>query len=170
MRKIKKIIGLVLYHSIAKHLPRSSSPLKFGRIRTFCAKLILTKCGKKVNIEKGAVFSSKITIGNNSGIGVNAYISACHIGDDVMMGPYCTIYESNHKFDRTDIPMREQGFTYYDPVEIGNDVWIGGHVTIMPGVKIGNHCVIGACSVVTKDIPDWGIAVGNPAVVKKFRK
>lgn len=66
--------------------------------------------------------------------------------------------------------MREQGFTYYDPVEIGNDVWIGGHVTIMPGVKIGNHCIIGVCSVVTKDISDWAMDVGNPAIVKKYRK
>ena len=126
---------------------------------------------RKSEYWKKCCFSCKVTLGNNSDIGINANIvGACHIGDDVMMGLYCTIYENNHKFVRTDIPMREQGFTYYDPVEIGNDVWIGGHVTIMPGVKIGNHCIIGVCSVVTKDISDWAMDVGNPAIVKKYRK
>ncbi len=173
MRKIKKIIGIILYNMWGKHLPVSFSHIKLGQkgFRAFCGKLILKKCGKNVNIERGAVFSSKIELGNNSGIGVNASISgACVIGDDVMMGPDCIIYTWNHKTDDLTKPMRGQGFQEERPVYIGDDVWIGGRVIILPGVHIGDHCIIGAGAVVTKDVPDWAIAAGNPAVVKKYRK
>lgn len=170
---MKKYIGLVLYNLIAKHLPVSFSHVKLGqkRLRNLCGKMILAKCGDNVNIEKGALFSSKVELGNKSGIGINASIGGrCIIGDDVMMGPDCIIYTRNHKFDDTSTTMRGQGFQEEKPVYIGNDVWIGGRVTILPGVHIGSHCIIGAASVVTKDVPDWAIVAGNPAVVKKLRK
>ena len=170
--KMKKFIGLIIYNLLAKHLPVSFSHIRLGqkKIRAFCGKMILTKCGKNVNIEKGALFSSRVELGNNSGIGINASIGGkCVIGDDVMMGPDCVIYTRNHKFDDVSIVMRNQGFQEEKPVYIGDDVWIGGRVTILPGVHIGSHCIIGAASVVTKDVPDWAIAAGNPAVVKKYR-
>ena len=87
-----------------------------------------------------------------------------------MMGPECYIYTRNHAFSRTDVPMREQGMQDFKPVTIGNDVWIGARVTILPGVKIGNGCIIGAGSVVTKNLPDFAIGGGNPARVLKYRK
>ena len=102
MKKIKKIIGLILYNLIAKHLPNTTSAIKIGqkKIRALCGRLILPKCGKNVNIEKGAVFSSKVHLGENSGIGIDSYIAGtCYIGNDVMMGPQCIIYTRNHKFD-----------------------------------------------------------------------
>ncbi len=169
---IKKAIGLFLYYLIGKHLPVSFSRIRIGQkaFRRMCGKLILNKCGKKVNIEKGAIFSSKVEIGDFSGIGIDAFIEGtCYIGNDVMMGPKCSIYTLNHKTDDITRPMRGQGFTAEKPVFIGDDVWIGANVTILPGVKIGSHSIIGACAVVTKDIPDWAVAVGNPAVVKKYR-
>ncbi len=173
MRKIKKLLGIMLYNGFAKYLPTSFSPIKIGqkKLRAFCGKMIIQKCGRNVNIERGAVFSSKVELGNNSGIGINASIGGkCIIGDDVMMGPECIIYTRNHKFDDTKATMRGQGFQEVKTVYIGNDVWIGGRVIILPGVHIGSHCIIGAGSVVTKDIPDWAIVAGNPAVVKKYRK
>lgn len=172
MKKAKKIFGLFLYNVFAKHLPVSYSPIKIGQksIRAFCGKLIIAKCGENVNIEKGAVFSSKVEMGNNSGIGINASIGGTVIiGNDVMMGPECTIYTRNHKFDDVTTTMREQGFQEEKPVYIGDDVWIGGRVIILPGVNIGSHSIIGAGSVVTKDVPEWSVACGNPAVVKKYR-
>jgi len=173
MHKIKKYLGMIIYNLIAKHLPVSFSPIKMGQkqIRGFCGKMILAKCGKNVNIEKGALFSSKVELGDNSGIGINSSIGGrCIIGNDVMMGRDCIVFTRNHKFDDITTTMRGQGFQEEKPVYIGDDVWIGGRVTILPGVHIGNHCIIGAGSVVSKDIPDWAIAVGNPAVVKKYRK
>lgn len=173
MGKLKKIVGFGLYRGIAKHLPPSQFFVNIGQkqLRAFCGKLILAKCGKNVNIEKGAVFSSKVELGDRSGIGVDADIKGkCVIGNNVMMGPQCIIYTRNHKFDDVSIPMREQGFQEEKPVYIGDDVWIGSRVTILPGVKIGSHSIIGAGAVVTKDVPEWAIVGGNPAVVKKFRK
>ena len=74
------------------------------------------------------------------------------------------------KFDDVTTTMRGQGFQEEKPVHIGDDVWIGGRVIILPGVHIGSHSIIGAGAVVTKDVPEWAIAAGNPAVVKKYRK
>ena len=86
------------------------------------------------------------------------------------MGPNCTIYSQNHNFSDCSIPIIKQGMSQIEPVTIGDDVWIGKNVTILPGVNIGSHSIIGACAVVTKDIPEWAIAVGNPAIIKKYRK
>ena len=170
---IKRKIGGLLYYSIARHLPRSYSGFKIGQtgLRRFCGKLMLSHCGKKVNIEHNALFSPKVSLGDYSGIGVNAKIyGTCVIGNYVMMGEDCTIITRNHKFDRTDIPMMEQGFEEEKPVHIVNDVWIGDRVTIMPGVHIGDGCVIGAGAVVTRDIPPYSIAAGVPAKVLRSRK
>ena len=170
---IKKIIGFSIYHLLAKHLPRSNHIFNIGqkKLRYMCAKLILDNCGKDVNVEKNAFFSSKVSIGDHSGIGVRASIGGtCIIGKDVMMGPDCIIYTRNHKFDDCSLPMRLQGHQEEKPVIIGDDVWIGGRVIILPGVKIGSHSIIGAGSVVTKDVPDYAIVAGNPAMVKKYRK
>ena len=87
-----------------------------------------------------------------------------------MVGPGVYIYTQNHKSDRTDITMDQQGFAEEKPVKIGNDVWIGARVTILPGVEIGDGCIIGASAVVTKSIPPYSVVAGNPAVVKKNRK
>ena len=172
MKQIKRNIGFILYNCFAKYLPVSFSCINIGqkKIRSLCGKLLLDKCGNNVNIEKGAIFSTRVQLGNNSGIGIRSSIGGkCIIGDDVLMGPECVIYTRNHCFSDTTKTIRGQGFQKEEPVYIGDDVWIGGRVTILPGVHIGNHCIIGAASVVTKDIPDWSIACGNPAVVKKNR-
>ena len=173
MRKIKKIIGLILYHFIGKHLPSSTSFIKIGQkgFRAFCGKLILNKCGKNVNIENKAVFSSRVELGDRSGIGAGSLVAGkCIIGNDVMMGPNCIIYTTNHKIDDVTVPMNTQGNAEEKPVTIGDDVWIGSRVIILPGVKIGSHSVIGAGAIVTKDVPEYAIAAGNPATVKKYRK
>lgn len=172
--KIKKLFGLLLYNSICKRLP-SSCCFVGGKVwkgcRAFCGRLMLASCGVNVNIEKGAVFSPKCTLGDNSGIGKYAIISGeTHIGRNVMMGPYCIIYDRNHEFARTDIPMRCQGFQESKPVRIGDDVWIGARVIILPGAEIGNGVIIGAGAVVTGNIPDYAIIGGVPARVIKFRR
>ena len=90
------------------------------------------------------------------------------IGDNVMMAPGVTILTTNHRFDRTDIPMIEQGHVSA-PVSIGNDVWIGQRAMIMPGVHIGNGCIVAAGAVVTKDVPDFAVVGGVPARILKYR-
>lgn len=172
MRKIKVALGEIIYVLFAKSLPVSYQI--FGGeakwLRKICGKLILEKCGKNVNIERGAVFSSHVSLGNNSGIGINASLTgSVIIGDNVMMGSDCTMYSRNHAFDRTDVPMCEQGYLPEKTIVIGDDVWIGGHVIILPGVHIGNGAIVGAGAVVTKDVPQYAVVGGNPAKVIKYR-
>lgn len=122
------------------------------------------------NIEKAASFNKQLKIGDKSGIGYKCECSGpITIGNNVMMGPEVVIYTRNHKRDSIDIPMCEQGFDDFKPVTIGDDVWLGRRVMIMPGVTIGNHCIIGAGAVVAKDIPDYAVVVGNPAKIVKYR-
>lgn len=172
MRKIKVALGKIIYVLFAKWLPVSYQI--FGGyakwLRKICGKLILEKCGKNVNIERGAVFSSHVSLGNNSGIGINASLTgSVVIGDNVMMGSDCTMYSRNHAFYRTDVPMCEQGYLPEETIVIGDDVWIGGHVIILPGVHIRNGAIVGAGAVVTKDVPQYAIVGGNPAKVIKYR-
>lgn len=169
--KVSQIIFSVLY-LIVKYCPKSSSHIPFmGRARSFIASKVITKCGTNVNIERGATFSRRLSLGNNSGLGVNCQIQGTVIiGNDVMMGPEVFIYTTNHSFEKTDIPMRLQGYQEEKPVYIGDDVWIGSRVTILPGVMIGSGSIIGAGSVVTKDVPPYAIIAGNPAILRKMRK
>ena len=128
--------------------------------------MMLSAAETDINIERGAKFAMSTEIGDHSGIGIDSRLyGRVKIGENVMMGPECYIYTCNHQTDRTDIPMNQQGYTEECPVIIGNDVWIGSRVTILPGVHIGNGVVIGASSVVTKDIPDYAVVGGNPAKV-----
>lgn len=86
-------------------------------------------------------------------------------GDDCFVGPNVGIYTACHSTDPVERNSRRE---WACPVTIGDNCWIGGDVTILPGVTIGNNCTIGAGSVVTRDIPDNSVAVGNPArVIKK---
>ena len=86
------------------------------------------------------------------------------IGDDCFIGPNVSIYTACHSTDPEERNSRRE---WAEPVSIGNNVWIGGSVTILPGVNIGNNVTIGAGSVVTKDIPDNVVAAGNPCRVIK---
>lgn len=171
--KSRQYVGYFLYQ-IARHLPQSYSRVGgaiWKKTRAFCANLMVEKCGKNVNIEKNAIFSPRTVIGNNSGIGLNAHIyGPVRIGDNVMMAPDCIIYVRNHELSRLDIPMCEQGSTEERIVTIDDDVWIGGRVIILPGVSIGTGSVIGAGSVVTKDVQPYTIVAGNPAKIIGSRK
>ena len=173
---MKKRLCKLLYYHFAIHLPSTTSR-RGGKvslkIRQFLCKRIFEYCGNNVNIEKGAHFGSgdKIRIGNNSGLGINCHIpNGSIIGNDVMMGPNCFVHYRNHCFARSDIPMRLQGYSENKPVIIEDDVWIGQDVTIMVGRQIKKGSIVAACSVVTKDFPEYSIIGGNPARLIKNRK
>lgn len=162
-------IFLYLLMTVGKWLPPSY--LKpFGRlakkIRAAMARRISPHLGQNVNIEKGAYVLRDTVVGDNSGIGVNCEI--CYgltIGKNVMMGPECLFYSNSHKFDKE--TKRFEGFTEINPIVIEDDVWIGRRAIIMGGVTIGKGSIIGAGAVVTKSVPPYSLAAGNPAVVKK---
>lgn len=167
-------LNLFLYYGILKFLPSSNNRyFKFIRIiRSSIAKHLFSKAGKNINIEKGAVFGTgnNIEIGNYSGLGVKCNVRGpLKIGDNVMMGPEVRIITNIHIFDRIDIPMRTQGHRIKGVV-IGNDVWIGARVIILPGVSIGDGVIIGAGSIVTKNIQPYAIVGGAPAKLIRLRK
>lgn len=167
-----RAFAIVLYNTVAIRLPLSNSRLNLGarRLRAFCARHMLAACGRNVNVERHAHFGRGVTLGDNSGIGVNASVGEqTHIGNDVMMGPDCLIYTTMHRFDRADVPMREQGYTPVRPVVIEDDCWIGARVVIMPGVTLGRGCVVGTGAVVTHDVPPYAVVGGVPARILKYR-
>jgi maltose O-acetyltransferase len=174
IRNMLRIICLILYYGFLQFLPPTNNRyFKIIRpIRSSIAKLCLDFAGKNINVEQGANFGDGkgISIGDNSGIGVKCFVRGpLEIGNDVMMGPEVIIMTVNHGFERIDIPMMEQPSSPSKKVIIGNDVWIGTRVIILSGVTIGNGVIIGAGAIVTKDIPDYAIAAGNPAKIIRYR-
>lgn len=170
MWTVEKKILFMLYRITAAWLPISRRSSIAKKLRVFWTRKIVKRCGEDINIERNAVFGPMLEIGNGSGVGIDCEIyGPVSIGENVMMGPEVVIYTSGHKHNRIDIPMGKQGDDGIKPVNIGNDVWIGRRAIIMPGVKIGNGCIIGAAAVVTKNIPDYSVAVGVPAKVVKNR-
>lgn len=124
-------------------------------------------------------YGENIHIGNHCEINMNCVFLDCNtitIGDNCGFGPNVQIYTVYHPVKATDRVHTSENklFPFWTcqsaPVHIGNYVWIGGNVVILPGVKIGNRVTIGAGSVVTKDIPDDSLAVGNPCrVIRSLR-
>lgn len=158
----------LLLATIGKALPNYSKP--FGKtankFRCYCARHIVQEMGVGCDIDKGAVVNPNVVIENYGCVGVNSLVSPyTTIGQHAMMGPECLIYTNNHKFDKE--LMRFEGFTERKPVVIEEYAWIGARVIILPGITIGKGSVVGAGSVVTKNIPPYSVAGGNPARVIK---
>lgn len=110
-------------------------------------------------------YGDHITIGKGTFINYNCTIldtGKVSIGTDCMFGPNVSLYAAGHPLHPA---TRNTLYEYGRDVTIGNNVWLGGNVVVCPGVTIGDNCVIGAGSVVTKDIPAWSLAVGNPCRV-----
>lgn len=134
-------------------------------------KEMLGSVGEKVWI--GKTFScdncKNIHIGNNFTGNFNLTIldiKEVYIGDNVMIGPNTLITTVGHPLTPK---KRRQHLGQASEIKIGDDVWLGGNVTILPGVNIGNNVVVGAGAVVTKDIPDNSLVLGVPAkVVRKL--
>jgi len=126
-----------------------------------------------------AICCSKISIGKNVVIRPGTMLFAdprsdgakITIEDDVLMGSGIHIYVNNHKFDDPTRSIIEQGHYCSKPVVLKKGCWVGANAIILPGVTIGINAVVGAGSVVTKDVPDCVVAMGVPArVVKKINK
>lgn len=130
---------------------------------------ILGKTGETFTIEQPFMcdYGYNIEIGENFYANHNLIIldgNKVKFGDNVFIAPNCGFYTAGHPLDAK---RRNEGLEYAKPIEVGNNVWIGGNVVVLPGVKIGDNVVIGAGSIVTKNIPSNVVAVGNPCKVIK---
>ncbi len=112
--------------------------------------------------------NARIRIGGGTFLNLGVMVAAAElveIGDHCMFANGCFVTDSSHRFDDPHKPVPWQGFTSKGPTRIGDNVWCGAHVVITSGVTVGERCVIGANSVVTKDLPPFSIAAGAPATV-----
>jgi maltose O-acetyltransferase len=169
-RQVLWVLCNALYYGFARHLPYSGRPYAFGakRIRSALCRHMFASCGRDVNVEHGAMFGNgrEISLGDNSGIGLDAFIAGpLTIGRNVMMGPRCTFLAFDHVAERTDIPMNAQGIRPARAPVVEDDVWIGANVVVLPGRRIGTGSIVGAGAVVTRDVPPYSIVGGNPAAV-----
>lgn len=138
--------------------------------RKYILKQLFGKTGENITIEQ----DFWCDYGYNIEVGENFYMNhGCVIldparvtfGDNVFIGPNCGFYTAAHPLD---YETRNKGLEYALPIKVGNNVWFGGNVCVMPNVEIGDNVVIGAGSVVTKSIPSNSVAVGNPCRVVKI--
>lgn len=159
-------IWRVLYAATAKNLPSSRYSKLSRNARAWFARRICASAGPELNIDKGATFSSSVSIGNHSGIGAYCELHGeVHLGDWVMMAPECVFYTKNHTTIQTDVPMVMQGNEPEQAIFVGNDVWFGRRVMVMPGAAIGDGCIVAAGTVVTKSFPPYSILGGVPAKI-----
>ncbi|ASF48659.1 hypothetical protein CEK71_06200 [Methylovulum psychrotolerans] len=136
--------------------------------RAFLARGGDISIGENSVIRAGAMLlpsGGSITIGARTSL--NHYIiingeGNVHIGNDVMIAAFVSIFAANHHFDRIDITMRQQGTGTKGGITVENDVWIGTHAVILDGVTVGKGSVIGAGAVITKNVPPYSIMVGVP--------
>ena len=165
---MKKIL-LFLYYGLFQHLPMQPFPgYKFGYwVRGKIASVVFKKCGVHPIIKNKCYFGdgSKISIGNDTQLGQNSRLQGTiSIGDDCVMGPDVVLIATYHNFEDPNVSVRFQGGGER-PICVGNDVWIGVRAVILPGVKLGDHCVVGAGAVITKSFPAYSIIAGVPGKV-----
>lgn len=143
------------------------TPLNENGIRTMILDELFNKVGENVNIHT----TFKCDYGTNINIGDNFFanydciiidVALVSIGNNVMFAPRVCLYTASHPIDPI---IRNESLEYGLPIVIKDNVWIGGNVVINPGVTIGENTVIGSGSIVTHDIPDNVVAVGNPCKV-----
>lgn len=135
--------------------------------RTELMRKILGKAAGNFLIEQPFFcdYGYNIEIGNNFYANHNCVILDCAkviFGDNVFLAPNCGFYTAGHPID---VEQRNSGLEFAYPIKIGNNVWIGANVAVLPGVTIGDNTVIGAGSIVTRDIPSGVVAVGNPCKI-----
>ena len=135
--------------------------------RTALMRRILGKTGQRFKIISPFFcdYGFNIEVGENFFANFNLVIldeARVTFGDNVFIAPNCAFYTAGHPLD---VAQRNAGLEYSLPIRVGNNVWIGGNVCVMPGVTIGDNTVIGAGSVVVHDIPAGVLAAGNPCRV-----
>jgi acetyltransferase-like isoleucine patch superfamily enzyme len=169
---IKKLIYYSVYFTIyglVKYIP----PPIGDFLRYLILKLFLKRVMFWTSIKDGVTiyFPDRVKIGKN--VTINEYVfidgyGTVKISDNVRIGHRTSIISEDHNYSSKNKPIFKQE-KIAEPVIINNDVWIGCDAKILKGVTIGNGAVIGAGSVITKDIPPYSVVVGNPGKIIKFR-
>jgi acetyltransferase-like isoleucine patch superfamily enzyme len=161
--------GLVYFPYVTQAL--STVPFALGwKLRRAVYARSMLRVGEGTVIHHGVVFDDAAqAIGDDVWISEGCYIELAEIGDHVLIGPHAVLLAmgSYHQFDRTDIPIKQQGNRERRPVKIGDGAWIGAHATIM--ADVGHDAIVGAGAVVTRPVAPFAIVGGNPARLLRMR-
>jgi len=169
---LKKIVFYIIYGMIIKDLTDGYGMVGrcFVNLRRFICRPLLKETDGTFSIGQGADFGNGSCLIMKDHANLGKFFSltgkgTLTVGRHVLMGHRCVVITQNHKY-------LDEGYDDFEIQDtyIGDYAWIGHNVTILPGVHIGMHAIIGAGSVVTKDVPDYAIVAGNPAKVIKLRK
>lgn len=168
-------ILLLAYYGLLQFLPTSPVPgYRMAYVlRRAVVRRIFRECGTGVIVKSKVYFGrgTNVRVGDRSQLGLNLRAdSDFTLGSDVVMGPDVVIMSWTHSFDRCDVPITQQGHGPVRPVHVGDDVWLGTRSIVLPGVRIGDHAIVGAGAVVTKDVPAYAIVAGVPARVIRDRR
>lgn len=165
---------------IGPDMPLTHWMLFSTRLGQFLCRKKFKSLGKASSVRPGVyvIACSKIELGNNVTLRPGTMVHAdprdggegIVIEDDVLIGSSVHIYVDTHSFSDVTCSISEQGFLPSKEVVIRQGAWIGANAVILPGVTIGKNSVVGASSVVTKNVPDFCVAVGNPAKIIKVLK
>lgn len=173
---LRRTLKFAVYYGLADKLPYSVTA-GFGptakRLRRWAARDLFDQAGQDINIEKGAWFGSGrgITVGDRSGLGLDCLVmGTLTLGKDVMVGPRCMFISEAHNTADPSRPMTGQGMAQDLPIVVEDDVWFGAAVIVLPGVRVGHGAVVGAGSVVTRDVPPYACVAGSPARILKYRE
>lgn len=167
-------LGSEEWHLIQNYISKLSATSFSSSIRSIFYEITMGKrCKGKFYCLPNVCFNfpNRIYLGYNVFINRNVNIVArekIFIGDNVLIGPNVVINSGSHRYDDKEKLIRDQGHKKA-PIIIGNNVFIGGNSFILPGVKIGEGAVVGAGSIVTKDVEAYTVVVGNPARIIKRR-
>lgn len=164
MRKLK----LIFYYLIISKLPHSRLWRGFNGLRRWYVASVL----KIMPNDKNSKFENGIYISNGKKIKIGSYVrinehvflqGEIDIGNHVMIAPYTAIYTKAHQHSQVEVPMVLQGDSKTKKVTIANNAWLGRNVVVLPGITIGEGAIVGANSVVTKDVAPFSIVGGVPA-------
>lgn len=171
MHKLK----LIIYYLFIQKLPHSRLSGIFNTLRVF----YMAKVLKIMPRDKNSKFedhiyisdAKQLTIGSYVRINENIFLQGkITIGNDVMIAPGVAIYTKTHEHKDVHIPMVQQGTTEVKAVILKNNVWLGRNVVVLPGITIGEGAIVGANSVVTKNVKPFTIVGGVPAKLIRERK
>jgi len=168
---LKRKLYYLIYNIFGKYLPRTYMPYSIGskQLRAFLVRNCINSCGINLRIETNVLLSPFINIGDNVEINENVRIRQnVRIGNDVLIAPGVQLISINHEYSDTSIPMKNQG-EIKGKIEIEDDVWLGTNVIVLPNIKIGKGSIVGAGSIVTKDVPKYAVVAGNPAKLVRHR-
>lgn len=149
----------------------SRVPFSLGwKLRRAVFARVLPQIGADAVLHFGVILEDERTrIGADVWISSHCYVDYAHIGDSVLIGPQAVLLAGGkqHRVDRLDIPIKQQGNPPKQPLLIGRGAWIGANATVM--AEVGHDAIVGAGAVVTKPVPPLAIVAGNPARVLRMR-